>query len=104
MKKSFALMLLSSTFLTGNALAEEGKSAPQENGAAQEKSVPQKVGDTVKKGGEAAGRGIEKGAEVVGHGLKKGGEATVKGVKKAGEWVGKEMQKGGEKLEKASEK
>ena len=60
--------------------------------AEEEKSVPKKIGDSVKKGGEAAGRGIEKGAEY-----------TVKGVKKAGEWVGKKMQKGGEKLEKASE-
>jgi hypothetical protein len=71
--------------------------------SASEESVPQRVGDGVKKGGEAAGRGIRKGAEATGRGLKKGADATVKGVKKAGVWVGKKMQKGGEKLEKASE-
>jgi hypothetical protein len=71
-------MLLVLLLLTQSALAEE-------------KSVPQKIGDSVKKGGEAAGRGIEKGAK-----------ATVKGVKKAGGWVGKKMEKGGEKLEKAT--
>lgn len=60
--------------------------------AEEEKSVPKKIGDGVKKGGEAAGRGIEKGAD-----------ATVKGLKKAGDWIGKKMQKGGEKLEKVSE-
>jgi hypothetical protein len=97
MIKSLVLILLVSAFLSWNVLAEE------ENNASQEKSVPQKMGDTVKKGGEAAGRGIEKGVEVVGQGLKKGSEATVKGVKKAEGWVGKEMQKGGEKLEKAAE-
>jgi|WetSurMetagenome_2_1015567.scaffolds.fasta_scaffold01609_11 hypothetical protein len=59
--------------------------------AEEEKSLPKKIGDGVKKGGEAAGRGIEKGAD-----------ATVKGLKKAGEWVGKEMEKGGEKLQKES--
>lgn len=60
---------------------------------AAEDSVPKKVGDSVKKGGEAAGRGIEKGGEAVGKGLKKGAEATVKGVKKAGTWVGKKLEK-----------
>lgn len=59
--------------------------------AEEEKSLPKKIGDSVKKGGEAAGRGIEKGAD-----------ATVKGLKKAGEWVGKKMEKGGEKLQKES--
>jgi len=59
--------------------------------AEEEKSVPKKIGDSVKKGGEAAGRGIEKGAD-----------ATVKGLKKAGDWVGKKMEKGGEKLQKES--
>ena len=62
-----------------------------QNASAKEESVPQRVGDGLKRGGEAAGRGIQK-----------GGEATVKGVKKAGNWVGKTLQKGGEKLEKAS--
>jgi hypothetical protein len=90
MKKSSVSVLLLSAFLMQSVFAEE------------ERSVPQRMGDTVKKGGEAAGRGIEKGAKAVGHGLKKGGEATVKGVKHAEGWVGKKMEKGGEKLEKAS--
>jgi hypothetical protein len=90
MKKLFILLLVG-TFLVQEVLAEE------------EKSVPARVGDSVKKGGEAAGRGIEKGGEAVEHGLKKGAEATVKGVKKAEGWVGKKMEKGGEKLEKASQ-
>ncbi|MFZ2161373.1 MAG: hypothetical protein WAW02_04065 [Sideroxyarcus sp.] len=98
MKKSLVSILLLSAFLSQDVFAEEEKSV-----AAEDKSVPQKMGETVKRGGEAAGQGIEKGAEVVGKGLKKGGEATVKGVKKAGEWVGKKLQQGGEKLEKASE-
>ena len=70
---------------------------------AEEESLPQKVGDGVKQGGEAAGRGIEKGGEAVVRGVKKGVEATVEGVKKAEVWVGKKLQKGGEKLEKAGE-
>ena len=49
--------------------------------SAEEKSVPQKIGDSVKKGGEAAGRGIEKGGEAVGRTLKKGGEAIEKSAK-----------------------
>lgn len=84
MKKSMLLMFILSTFLTGTVLAAE------ENGAKKESTID-RIGDGVKKGGEAAGRGIEKGAK-----------ATVKGVKKAGEWVGKELQAGGEKLEKVS--
>ena len=74
------LMLLVLLVMAQGVLAEE------------EKSVPKKIGDGVKKGGEAAGRGIEKGAD-----------ATVKGLKKAGDWLGKKMQKGGEKLEKTSQ-
>ena len=61
--------------------------------AAQEESVPHRVGESLKKGGEAVARGI-----------KQGGEAAGKGVKQAGSWVGKKMQRGGEKLEKASNK
>ena len=78
MKKSFVLILLLSAFLVRNV-------------SATEESVPQRVGESVKKGAEAAGRGI-----------KKGGEATVKGVKKAGDWVGKKVHKDDEKSEKAS--
>lgn len=90
MKKISMLALLAGALLSHAVFAED-------------QSVPKRVEESVKKGGEAAGQGIEKGAEAVGEGLKKGGEATVKGVKKAGEWVGKKMQQGGEKLEKASE-
>ncbi|MDO8208347.1 MAG: hypothetical protein Q7T38_11115 [Gallionella sp.] len=78
MKKSFVLVLLLSAFLIQDVLAKD-------------ESVPQRVGESVKKGGEAAGRGI-----------KKGGEATVKGVKKAGKWIGKKVHKDGEKSEKVS--
>jgi len=89
MKKSFVLVLLLSAFLIQDVLATE-------------ESVPQRVGESVKKGGEAAAHGIQKGGEAAGHGIKRGGEATVKGVKKAGEWVGKKVHKDGEKSEKAS--
>jgi len=89
MKKSFVLILLLSAFLIRDV-------------SAVEESVPQRVGESVKKGGEAAGRGIKKGGEAAGRGIKKGGEATVKGVKKAGDWVGKKVHKDDEKSEKAS--
>ena len=56
-----------------------------------EESVPEKVGDAVKRGGEAAGRGIEKAADATGRGIQKGGEATVKGLKTAGRWVEKKL-------------
>jgi hypothetical protein len=65
--------------------------AMAQSALAEEKSVPKKIGESVKKGGE-----------IVGHGIEKGADATVKGVKKAGGWVGKKMEKGGEKLEKAT--
>jgi hypothetical protein len=86
MKRLFMVLLLSVGSLQNVSAAEEH--AP----ASGEKSVPARVGESVKKGGEAAGRGIEKGAEATAHGLKK-----------AGEWVGKKLHKGGEKSEKASE-
>jgi hypothetical protein len=88
MKKSFVLLFLLSGLLIRNVSAEE-------------ESVPKRVGESVKKGGEAAGRGIEKGGKAAGRGIEKGAEATVKGVKKAESWIGKKMEKGGEKLEKA---
>jgi hypothetical protein len=56
-----------------------------------DESVPEKVGNAVKKGGEAAGRGIEKAADATGCGIKKGGEATVRGLKTAGRWVEKKL-------------
>jgi hypothetical protein len=88
MKNRLILLMMLGVFLGGNAFAEE--------------SVPERVGDGIKKGGEAAGKGIEKGAEAAGRGIKKGAEATVKGVKKAGKWVGEKMQKGGEKMQEVS--
>lgn len=97
MKRLFMVLLLSVGSLQNVSVAEEA--AP----ASGEKSVPARIGESVKKGGEAAGRGIEKGAAATGRGLKKGGEATAHGLKKAGEWVGKKLHKGGEKSEKASE-
>ena len=83
-------MLVLGAFLTGTVAASEDNTAKDESGAKKESTID-RIGEGVKKGGEAAGRGIEKGAK-----------ATVKGVKKAGDWVGKKMEKGGEKLEKAS--
>ena len=56
-----------------------------------DESVPAKVGDAVKRGGEAAGHGIEKAADATGHGIQKGGEATVRGLETAGHWVEKKL-------------
>jgi hypothetical protein len=78
MKLSFIWMLLLSICLIQDV-------------AAQEESVPHRVGASLKKGGEAVANGVKQGAEAAG-----------KGIKKAGSWVGKKMQQGGEKLEKAS--
>ncbi len=52
-----------------------------------EESVAKKVGNGIKKGGEAAGRGIEKGVDATEKGLKKGAAATGRGLKKAGQWI-----------------
>ena len=71
--------------------------------ASAEESVPERVGNAVKRGGEAAGRGIEKGAEAAGHGIQKGGEATIRGLKTAGNWVDRKLHVGEEKSGKASE-
>ena len=88
MKMPLIRVLLLSALLIQNVSAEE--------------SVPKRVGDSIKKGGEAASRGLKKGGEAAGKGIEKGGKATVKCVKKASSWVGKKLQAGGEKLEKAS--
>ncbi|HEY0666294.1 MAG TPA: hypothetical protein VGD24_09530 [Gallionella sp.] len=72
------IMLLALSVIAQSALAEE-------------KSLVNKAGDSVKKGAAATERGLEK-----------GGKATVKGLKHAGNWFGKTLQKGGKKLEKAS--
>ncbi|MGE5320542.1 MAG: hypothetical protein ACM3KD_10200 [Hyphomicrobiaceae bacterium] len=76
MKKVIGLLLLG-LFVGQPALAEEG--------------VAQKVGNGVKKGGEAAGHGIEKGIEATERGLKKGAAATGKGLEKAGQWIEKKV-------------
>ena len=86
MKRCFMVLLLSVGLLQSVWAAEEA--AP----ASGEKSLPARIGEDVKKGGEAAGRGIQR-----------GGEAAIHGIKKAGAWVEKKMHKGGEKPENASE-
>jgi len=78
MTRSFFLGLLLSVCLIQDVVAKE-------------ESVPTRVGDGLKKGGEAIATGVKKGAEAAG-----------KGLKQAGNWVGKKMQQGSEKLEKAS--
>ena len=58
---------------------------------AEEEGVAHKVGNGIKKGGEAAGHGIEKGLEATGRGLKKAAAATGRGLEKAGQWVEKKV-------------
>ncbi len=74
---------------------------------AAEEGVVQKVGDGIKKGGEAAAHGIEKGVDATERGVKKAVEATKKGVKKAATATEKGVKKGaaatGEGLQKAGE-
>ena len=86
MKKILFFMLV--MFASAHAFADE--------------SVPEKVGNAVKKGGEAAGYGIEKGADAAGRGIKKGGEATVRGLETAGHWVDKKLHGSDEKSGEAS--
>ncbi|NNM70276.1 MAG: hypothetical protein HKM00_10015 [Gallionella sp.] len=86
MKQVFILLLMLNACLIQQVCATE-EDAP----AGAKKSIPERVGDSVKKGGEAAGRGIEKGAKAAG-----------KGIKKGGEWAGRGLKKAGEKLEKVS--
>lgn len=83
MKKLFMLLLLG-LFVGQPALAEEG--------------VAKKIGDGIKKGGEAAGNGIEKGIEATEKGLKKGAAATGKGLETAGQWI--EQKVHGDKQER----
>ncbi len=83
MNRWFMLLLLLNACLIQEVCAAE-EDAP----AGAKKSIPARVGDSVKKGGEAAGRGIEKGAK-----------AAEKGIKKGGEWAGRGLKKAGEKLE-----
>jgi hypothetical protein len=61
---------------------------------AEEESVAHKVGNGVKKGGEAAGHGIEIGIDAAGRGLKKGAAATGRGLEKAGQWIEKKVNGG----------
>jgi hypothetical protein len=77
MRKVFVLLLLS-LFVGQAAFAEE-------------EGVAQKVGSSIKKGGEAAGHGIEKGIKATEKGLKKGAAATGKGLEKAGAWIEKKV-------------
>jgi hypothetical protein len=56
---------------------------------AEEEGVAQKVGNGIKKGGEAAGHGIETGINATERGLKKGAEATGNGLETAGQWIEK---------------
>ena len=56
-------------------------------------SVPEKVGNGIRHGGEAAGRGIEKGAE-----------ATAEGLDTAGKWVDRKLRTDGNNSEKAADK
>lgn len=69
----------------------------------EDKSLAQKAGEGVKKGGEVAGHAIEKGGEAVGRAVQQGAEVAASAVKKAETWAGKKMQEGGKKLEKAGE-
>ncbi len=81
-----AILLLLSLMGVQQALAADDGAAKKGDG-------------TLKKAGDAAGRGIEKGADAAGRGIKKGGEAAGKGIEKAGTWVQKKLGKGGGKKE-----
>ncbi|HEY9098767.1 MAG TPA: hypothetical protein VIN38_07850 [Thiobacillus sp.] len=77
MRNAFAVLLLG-MFVGHAALAEEA-------------GVAEKVGNSIKKGGEAAGQGIEKGIEATEKGLRKGAAATGKGLETAGQWIEKKV-------------
>ena len=89
MKKTLILLAMLGVFASAPVLADE--------------SVPAKVGDAVKRGGEAAGHGIEKAADATGRGIRKGGEATVRGLETAGHWVEKKLHGGDENAAKGAE-
>jgi|GEM_PF-5558758 hypothetical protein len=61
--------------------------------AAQEESLPHRVGEGLKQAGDNVARGVKEGVDAVG-----------KGLKKAGKWVGNKVHQGGEKSEKAGNK
>jgi hypothetical protein len=65
-------------------------------------SLVDRTGKGIKRGGEAAGRGIDKGAKKIEPAIRRGGKAAAKGVKKGGKWVGRGLHKAGEKVEKVS--
>jgi hypothetical protein len=77
MKKTIVLLLLG-LLVSQQAFAEE-------------EGVAEKVGNSIKKGGEAAGHGIETGINATEKGLKKGAEATGKGLETAGQWIEKKV-------------
>jgi hypothetical protein len=66
---------------------------------AAEEGVAQKIGDGIKKGGEAAAHGIEKGVDATERGVKKAVDATKKGVKKGAAATGEGLQKAGQWIE-----
>jgi len=80
MKKTIVLLLLG--LLVGQQAFAEGE------------SVAEKVGNSIKKGGEAAGHGIETGIDATERGLKKGAAATGRGLETAGQWIEKKVHTG----------
>ena len=70
---------------------------------AAEEGVVQKVGDGIKKGGEAAAHGIEKGVDATERGVKKAVEATKKGVKEGAAATGEGLQKAGQWIEEKTD-
>lgn len=77
MKNAIVLLLLG--MLVGQQAFAEGE------------GVAEKVGNSIKKGGEAAGHGIETGINATERGLKKGAAATGRGLEKAGQWIEKQV-------------
>ena len=77
MKKALILVLLG-LFLGQPAFAED-------------EGVATKVGNGIRKGGEAAGHGIKKGIEATEKGLQKGATVTAKGLEKAGRWIDRKV-------------
>ena len=79
MKKISVLVLIWGALAVPTVFAEDG--------------VVDKTGKSIKKGAEAAERGLEKGVEATEKGVKKGADATSEGFKKAGDWIEKKTGK-----------